>query len=95
MRGGGLGTLQGLWVDDDLDHKVLLDLGVLEPRLVRQQLPGEEPALVEEVDALLGLELLLQEAHGVGHAGAEAQVLPRRQSHLQRSRREMRTRMGQ
>ena len=69
-------------VDDDLDDKVFLDLGVLQPRLVREQLAGEEPALVRGVDVLLGVELLLQLADGVRHAGAEAQVFPRGHPYL-------------
>lgn len=80
--GGGLGRWGGLRVDDDLDHEVLLDLGVLQPRFVREQLAGEEPALLGGVDVLLGLQLLLQLPYGVGHAGAEAQVLARGESHL-------------
>lgn len=51
--------MERLRIDDDLDDKVLLDLGVLQPRLVCQQLPGEEPALVGGVDVVLGLQLLL------------------------------------
>lgn len=81
-RGRRLGALERLRVDDDLDDKVLLDLGVLQPRLVREQLPGEEPALVGGVDVVLCLQLLFQQPDGVGHAGAEPQVLPRGQSHL-------------
>lgn len=75
--------MEGLRVDDDLDDKVLLDLSVLQPRLVREQLPGEEPALVDGVDVFLGLQLLLQLPYGVGHAGAEAQVLARGEPYLQ------------
>lgn len=67
--------MEGLRVDDDLDDKVLLDLSVLQPRLVREQLPREEPALVGGVNVILGLQLLLQLPYGVGHAGTEAQVL--------------------
>lgn len=82
-RGGRwLGRSQRLRVDDDLDDEVLLDLSVLQPRLVRQQLAGEEPALVGGVDVLLGLQLLLQLPYGVGHAGAETQVFARGQSYL-------------
>lgn len=83
--GGGrrqLGSLERLRVDDDLDDKVLLDLGVLQPCLVGEQLPGEEPALVGGVDVVLHLQLLLQQPDGVGHAGAEPQVLPGGQSYL-------------
>lgn len=76
-------ALEGLWVDNDLDDKVLLNLSVLQPRLVRQQLPGEEPALVGSVDVVLGLKLLLKLPYGVGHAGAEAQVFARGESYLQ------------
>ena len=75
--------MEGLRVDDDLDDKVLLDLSVLQPRLVREQLSGEEPALVDGVDVFLGLQLLLQLPYGVGHAGAEAQVLARGKPYLQ------------
>lgn len=78
--------MECLWVDDDLDHKVLLDLSVLKPCLVREQLPGEEPALVNGVDVFLGLQLLLQLAYGVNHADAETQVLSCGQPHLQGSR---------
>lgn len=74
---------EGLWVDDDLDDKVLLDLSVLQPRLVREQLPGEEPALVGGVNVVLGLQLLLKLPYGVSHAGAEAQVFACGQSYLQ------------
>lgn len=74
--------MEGLWVDDDLDDEVLLDLSVLQPRLVREQLPGEEPALVGGVNVLLGLQLLLQLPYGVSHAGAEAQVLACGQANL-------------
>lgn len=74
--------MESLWVDDDLDDKVLLDLGVLQPRLVREQLPGEEPTLVGSVNVVLGLKLLLELPDGVSHAGAEAQVLARGQSYL-------------
>lgn len=83
--GGGrrqLGALERLRVDDDLDDKVLLDLGVLQPSLVGEQLPREEPALVGGVDVMLRLQLLLQQPDGVGHAGAEPQVLPGGQSYL-------------
>lgn len=74
---------EGLWVDDDLDDKVLLDLSVLQPRLVREQLPGEEPALVGGVNVVLGLQLLLKLPYGVSHTGAEAQVFACGQSYLQ------------
>lgn len=76
-------ALEGLRVDNDLDDKVLLNLSVLQPRLVREQLPGEEPALVGSVNVVLGLQLLLQLPDGVGHAGAEAQVLARGEAYLQ------------
>lgn len=42
-------------VHDDLDHKVLLDLGVLQAGLVREELSREEPALVGQVNVLLSL----------------------------------------
>lgn len=77
-------ALKGLRVDDDLDDKVLLDLGVLEPRLVREQLPGEEPALVCRVNVVLGLQLLLELPDGVGHAGTETQIFARGESYLHR-----------
>lgn len=74
--------LEGLWVDDDLDDKVLLDLSVLQPRLVRKQLPGEEPTLVGGVNVVLGLQLFLKLPYGVSHAGAEAQVFACEESYL-------------
>lgn len=61
-------------VHDDLDDKVLLDLGVLQAGLVCEELAGEEPALVGRVDVLLGLQLFLEQADGVGHAGAQTHV---------------------
>lgn len=81
--GRQFGQFEGLRVHDDLDDKVLLDLGVLEARLVCEELAGEEPALVGDVDVLLSLELLLQLPNGVGHAGAQPQVFPCRQPHLE------------
>lgn len=42
-------------VHDDLDHEVLLDLGVLQAGLVREELSREEPALVGQVNVLLSL----------------------------------------
>lgn len=78
--------LKGLRVDDDLDDKVLLDLGILEPRLIREQLPREEPALVCRVNVVLGLQLLLELADRVGHAGAETQIFARGQSYLRREK---------
>lgn len=75
--------LEGLWVDDDLDDKVLLDLSVLQPRLVRKQLPGEEPTLVGGVNVVLDLQLFLELPYGVSHAGAEAQVFARGESYLE------------
>lgn len=77
-------ALKRLRVNDDLDDKVLLDLGVLEAGLIREQLPREEPALVCRVDVMLGLQLLLQLPDGVGHAGTEAQVSAGGESHLRR-----------
>lgn len=74
--------MERLRVDNDLDDKVLLDLCVLQPRLVGEQLAGEEPALVGGVDVVLRLQLLLQQPDGVSHAGAEPQVLPCGQSYL-------------
>ena len=73
----GDGRRRRLLVDDDLDDKVLLDLGFLQAALVLQHLAGEEPALVRGVDVLLRLQLLLQLADGVRHAGAETQVFAR------------------
>lgn len=70
-------------VHDDLDHKVLLDLGVLQAGLVRKELSGEEPALVGQVNVLLSLQLLLQQADGVGHAGVQTQVFAGGEPHLQ------------
>lgn len=83
-RGGArqLAVLKGLRVDDDLNDKVLLDLGVLEPRLIREQLPGEEPALVCRVDIVLGLQLLLELPDRVAHASAETQIFARGESNL-------------
>lgn len=78
--------LKGLRVDDDLDDKVLLDLGILEPRLIREQLPREEPALVCRVNVVLGLQLLLELPDRVGHAGAETQIFARGQSYLRREK---------
>lgn len=77
-------ALKRLRVDDDLDDKVLLDLGILEPCLIREQLPREEPALVCRVDVVLGLQLLLELPDGVGHAGAEAQISAGGESYLHR-----------
>lgn len=77
-------ALKGLRVDDDLDDKVLLDLGILEPCLIREQLPREEPALVCRVNVVLGLQLLLQLPDRVGHAGAETQIFARGESYLHR-----------
>lgn len=81
--GVGFRGFESLRVDDDLDDKVLLDLSVLQPRLVRQELPGEEPALVSGVDVLLSVELLLQKPDGVRHRGAETQVRARGEADLQ------------
>lgn len=75
-------VLKGLRVDNDLDDKVLLDFGVLEPRLIREQLPREEPALVCRVNVVLGLQLLLELPDRVGHAGIETQIFARGESHL-------------
>lgn len=61
-------------VHDDLDNKVLLDLGVLQPGLVCEELPGEEPALVDGLDVLLSLQLFLEQADGVAHAGVQTHV---------------------
>ncbi len=46
-------------IDDHLDDKVLLDLGVLQASLVSQQLPRKEPPLAGDVDFFLFLQLLL------------------------------------
>lgn len=77
-------VLKGLWVDDDLDDKVLLDFGVLEPRLIREQLPREEPALVCRVNVVLGLQLLLELPDRVSHAGAETQIFASGEPYLHR-----------
>lgn len=77
-------ALKGLRVDDDLDDKVLLDLGILEPCLIREQLPREEPALVCRVNVVLGLQLLLELPDCVGHVGAETQIFARGESYLHR-----------
>lgn len=70
-------------VHDDLDNKVLLDLGVLQAGLVCEELAGEEPALVGRVDVLLGLQLFLEQADGVGHAGAQTHVFAGGEPYLQ------------
>lgn len=70
-------------VHDDLDHKVLLDLGVLQAGLVREELSREEPALVGQVNVLLSLKLFFQQADGVGHAGVQAQVFAGGEPYLQ------------
>lgn len=75
-------VLKGLRVDNDLDDKVLLDFGVLEPRLIREQLPREEPALVCRVNVVLGLQLLLELPDCVGHAGVETQIFAGGEAHL-------------
>lgn len=46
-------------VHDHLDHKVLLDLGVLQSGLVSQELPRKEPPLASNVDVFLFFQLLL------------------------------------
>ena len=71
-------------VDDDLDDKIFLDLGFLEPRAVCEQLSGEEPSLPGWLDALLGVQLPLELPHRVGQAGTEPHVLARGEAHLQR-----------
>lgn len=84
---GSVGSsVLGWWglVDDDLDDKIFLDLGFLEPRAVCEQLPREEPSLPGRLDALLGVQLPLELPHCVGQAGAEPHVLARGEAHLQR-----------
>lgn len=46
-------------VDNHLDDKVLLDLGVLQTSLVGQELPGEEPPLAGHVNFFLFFQLFL------------------------------------
>lgn len=55
----------------------------MQPRLVREQLPGEEPALAGCVNVVMGLQLLLKVPDGVSHAGAEAQIFACGESYLQ------------
>lgn len=69
-------------VDDDLDDKIFLDLGFLEPRAVCEQLPREEPSLPGRLNAFLGVQLPLELPHRVGQAGAEPHVLARGEAHL-------------
>lgn len=71
-------------VDDDLDDKIFLDLGFLEPCAVCKQLPGKEPSLPGRLDALLGVQLPLELPHRVRQAGAEPHVLACGEAHLQR-----------
>lgn len=66
---------RGVYVDNHLDHKVLLDLGVLQTSLVGQELAGEEPPLAGHVNLLLLLQLLLELGDGVGHASRQAHIL--------------------
>lgn len=42
-------------VHDDLDDKILLDLGVLQAGLVCEELSREEPALLSQLNVLLSL----------------------------------------
>lgn len=85
-QGSGGSSVLGWWglVDDDLDDKIFLDLGFLEPCAVCEQLPREEPSLPGRLDALLGVQLPLELPHCVGQAGAEPHVLARGEAHLQR-----------
>lgn len=62
-------------VDDHLDDKVLLDLGVLQASLVSQELSGEEPPLAGHLDFLLLLQLFLELGDGVGQAGCQTHIL--------------------
>lgn len=62
-------------VDNHLDHKVLLDLGVLQTGLVGQELPGEEPPLAGHVNLFVLLQLFLELGDGVRHARCQAHVL--------------------
>lgn len=65
----------GVHVDNHLDHKVLLDLGVLQTTLVGQELAGEEPPLAGHVNLLLLLQLLLELGNGVRHASCQTHIL--------------------
>ena len=71
-------------VNDDLDDKIFLDLGFLEPRAICEQLSREEPSLPGWLDALLGVQLPLELPHRVRQAGAEPHVLARGEAYLQR-----------
>ena len=79
-------SVLGWWglIDDDLDDKIFLDLGLLEPCAVCEQLPREEPSLPGWFNALLGVQLPLELPHRVGQAGAEPHVLACGEAHLQR-----------
>lgn len=62
-------------VDNHLNHKVLLDLGVLQTSLVGQELPREEPPLAGHINVFLFFQLFLELCDGVGDAGCQAHVL--------------------
>lgn len=62
-------------IDNHLDHKVLLDLGVLQTSLVRQELPRKEPPLAGHIDFFLFFQLLLELGDGVRHAGCQTHIL--------------------
>lgn len=66
---------QVVHVDNHLDHKVLLDLGVLQTGLVGQELPGEEPPLAGHVNLFVLFQLFLELGDGVRHARCQAHVL--------------------
>lgn len=61
-------------IHNHLDHKVLLDLGVLQVSLVSQELPRKEPPLAGHVNVLLFLQLFLELANGICHAGGHMHV---------------------
>ncbi len=79
----GLVLVVRLLVHDDLDDEVLLDLGVLQACLVCEELPREEPALVDQLDVLLSLQLFFEQADGVGHAGVQTHVFAGREPYFQ------------
>lgn len=70
-------------VDDDLDDKVFLNLGFLEPCAVCKQLPREEPSLPGWLNALLAVQLPLELPHCVRQAGTEPHVLACGEAHFQ------------
>lgn len=62
-------------INNHLDDKVLLDLGVLQTSLVSQELPRKEPPLAGHVNVFLFFQLLLELSDGVGHAGCQTHIL--------------------